>query len=53
MLSGTPTAAGTSSFTVKVTDAKSTTATFATSITILAGMLTVAVTPSVGDDGAG
>ena len=44
MVSGTPTAAGAASFTVKVTDAKSKTATFATSITILDSMLTVAVT---------
>ena len=35
VVSGTPTAAGAASFTVKVTDAKSKTATFATSITIL------------------
>ena len=46
VVSGTPTTAGTSNFTVKVTDAKSTTATFATSITILSSMLTVAVTAS-------
>ena len=46
VVSGTPTTAGTSSFTVKVTDAKSATATFATSITILSSMLTVAVTAS-------
>ena len=46
VVSGTPTTAGTSSFTVKVTDAKSKTATFATSITILSSMLTVAVTAS-------
>ena len=44
VVSGTPTTAGTASFTVKVTDAKSKTATFATSITILGSMLTVAVT---------
>ena len=46
VVSGTPTTAGTSSFTVKVTDAKNATATFATSITILSSMLTVAVTAS-------
>jgi uncharacterized repeat protein (TIGR01451 family) len=46
VVSGTPTTAGTSSFTVKVTDARSATATFATSITILSSMLTVAVTAS-------
>ena len=46
VVSGTPTTAGTSNFTVKVTDAKSGTATFATSITILGGMLTIAMTPS-------
>ena len=44
VVSGTPTAAGTSSFTAKVTDAKGKNATFATSITILSGMLTIAVT---------
>jgi large repetitive protein len=37
VLSGTPTTAGTSSFTVKVTDANSQTATEATSLTIVAG----------------
>ena len=46
VVSGTPTAAGTSSFTAKVTDAKGKTATFATSITILSSMLTVAVSAS-------
>jgi large repetitive protein len=46
VVSGTPTTAGTSNFTVKVTDAKSATATFATSITILSSILTVAVTAS-------
>jgi large repetitive protein len=46
VVSGTPTTAGTSSFTVKVTDARSATATFATSITILSSMLTVAVSAS-------
>ena len=46
VVSGTPTTAGISSFTVKVTDAKSATATFATSITILSSMLTLAMTSS-------
>ena len=46
VVSGTPTLAGTSSFTAKVTDAKGKTATFATSITILSSMLTVAVSTS-------
>ena len=46
VVSGTPTTAGTSSFTVKVTDAKSATATFATSITILSSVLTIALTSS-------
>jgi large repetitive protein len=46
VVSGTPTTAGTANFTVKVTDAKSASATFATSITILGGMLTIAMTPS-------
>ena len=46
VVSGTPTTAGTSSFTVKVTDAKNSTATFATSIAILSSMLTVALTSS-------
>jgi large repetitive protein len=46
VVSGTPTTAGTSSFTVKVTDAKSATATFATSITILSSVLTLALTSS-------
>ena len=46
VVSGTPTTAGTSSFTAKVTDAQSKTATFATSITILSSILTVAVTSS-------
>ncbi len=46
VVSGTPTLAGTSSFTAKVTDAGNKTATFATSITILSSMLTVAVSTS-------
>jgi len=46
VVSGTPTLAGTSNFTAKVTDAKGKTATFATSITILSKMLTVAVSAS-------
>src|ERR1700733_3816926 len=46
VVSGTPTTAGTSNFTVKVTDAKSATATFATSIAILSSILTLAVTSS-------
>src|SRR3984957_19531357 len=46
VVSGTPTTAGTSNFTVKVTDAKGATATFATSIAILSSILTVAVTAS-------
>ena len=46
VVSGTPTTAGTSNFTARVTDAQSKTATFATSITILSSMLTVAVSAS-------
>ena len=46
VVSGTPTTAGTSSFTAQVTDSKGKTATFATSITILSSMLTVAVSAS-------
>ena len=46
VVSGTPTTAGTASFTAKVTDAKGKTATFATSITILSSMLTIAVSAS-------
>jgi uncharacterized repeat protein (TIGR01451 family) len=46
VLAGTPTVAGTSSFTIKVTDASSHTATKATSITIAAGPLTITVPSS-------
>ena len=46
VVSGTPTTAGTANFTAKVTDSKGKTATFATSITILSSMLTIAVTSS-------
>jgi large repetitive protein len=47
VLAGTPTAGGIFSFTVKVTDATGLTATSATSITILAGSLTIAATANV------
>ena len=47
VLAGTPTAGGTSNFTIKVTDAAAQTATQATSITILAGALTIAQSASV------
>jgi hypothetical protein len=46
VLAGTPSAAGTSSFTIKVTDASSQTATEPTSITITAGPLTITVPSS-------
>jgi hypothetical protein len=46
VLSGTPTVAGTFSFSVTVTDSGSQTATRATSITIAAGMLTITVPSS-------
>ena len=57
VLAGTPTAAGTSSFTIKVTDAASQTATEPTSITITAGPLTItapssAVLPSASPGGS-
>ena len=47
VLAGTPTAGGTSSFTVQVTDANSKTATFATSITVLAGALSIVQSANV------
>jgi hypothetical protein len=47
-LTGTPTATGTFSFTVKVTDANSQTATQATSITIAAGVSTTFAAPPAG-----
>ncbi len=47
-LSGTPTAIGTSSFTVKVTDANSQSATQATGITISAGVSTTFAAPPAG-----
>jgi hypothetical protein len=47
-LSGTPTATGTSSFTVKVTDANSQSATQATSITVSAGVSTTFAAPPAG-----
>jgi hypothetical protein len=43
LLAGTPTVAGTSSFTIKVTDAGNQTATEATSITVAAGVLAISV----------
>lgn len=46
VLAGTPTVAGTSSFTVKVTDASNRTATQATSVTIAAGTLAMTVPAS-------
>ncbi|MGA2831379.1 MAG: putative Ig domain-containing protein [Streptosporangiaceae bacterium] len=48
-LTGTPTATGTSSFTVKVTDAGSRTATEATSITVSAGVSTTFTAPPGAD----
>jgi len=46
VLSGTPTLAGTSSFTIKVTDAASRTATEATTISVAAGLLSITVPSS-------
>jgi hypothetical protein len=50
-LSGTPTATGTSSFTVKVTDANSQSATQATSISVSAGVSTTFAAPPAGQVG--
>ena len=47
VLAGTPTAGGTASFTIMVTDAAARTATFATSIVVLAGALTIVQSASV------
>ena len=47
VLGGTPTAGGTSNFTIKVTDAAGQTATQPTAITILAGAMSIAATASV------
>ena len=47
VLAGTPTAGGTANFTIKVTDAAGQTATFATSIVVLAGALTIVQSASV------
>ena len=47
VLSGTPAAGGTANFTVKVTDAAGLTASYATSINILAGALTIAARANV------
>jgi Putative Ig domain/IPT/TIG domain len=52
VVAGTPTAAGTFSFTVKVTDAASLTATKATSITIASGALAITVPASTTLPGA-
>ncbi|HEY4994425.1 MAG TPA: putative Ig domain-containing protein, partial [Nakamurella sp.] len=46
VLAGTPTAGGTSNFTIKVTDAAGQTATQPTAITILAGAMSIAATAS-------
>jgi hypothetical protein len=50
-LSGTPTATGTSSFTVQVTDANSQSATQATSLTVKAGVSTTFAAPPAGQVG--
>ena len=47
VLAGTPTAGGTANFTIKVTDATSKTATQATSITVLAGALSIVQSANV------
>jgi uncharacterized repeat protein (TIGR01451 family) len=52
VLSGTPTAVGTSSFTIKVTDAGSQTATQATTLTIVSGPALSFPTPPDGEIGA-
>jgi len=52
VLAGTPTATGTASFTVKVTDANSQSATQATTLTVVSGPLLSFPTPSDGEIGA-
>ena len=52
LLSGTPTAAGTSNFTIKVTDANSQTATQATSLAIVSGPSLSFPAPPAGQNGA-
>jgi len=47
VLAGTPTAGGTANFTIKVTDSTGKTATFATSITVLAGALSMVASANV------
>ncbi len=47
VIAGTPTAGGTTSFTVKVTDSAGKTATQPTSITVVAGILTIAASANV------
>jgi hypothetical protein len=49
LLSGTPTAAGTSSFTVKVTDINGQSATEATTLTVITGLLLNFPAPSYGE----